>query len=272
MNYSEFIIAYSGKSFDYDGVSGVQCVDLIKMYLDKVFGIKAGAWGNAKDYYENFNNLPLKNSFDRIANTASFVPQKGDIVVWGAGLGNTYGHIAIATGEGNTSNFYSYDLNWGSKTVHKVNHNYKGFLGVLRAKDQSKITGVVEKLPDLQYRAHLENLGWQDVKDASQEAGTTGQGRKMEAIYLWGNNGLDLKYRVHIEDIGWQEWKNNGEMAGTTGQNKRIEAIEIKSNKTLRAEEHIQDVGWMPKSEGTEIKLGTEGKALRLEAFKITVV
>ena len=83
MNYSEFIIAYSGKSFDYDGVSGVQCVDLIKMYLDKVFGIKAGAWGNAKDYYENFNNLPLKNSFDRIANTASFVPQQGDIAVWG---------------------------------------------------------------------------------------------------------------------------------------------------------------------------------------------
>ena len=129
-----------------------------------------------------------------------------------------------------------------------------------------------KELPDLQYRVHLENLGWQDVRDASEEAGTTGEGRKMEAIYLWGNNGLDLKYRVHIEDIGWQDWKNNGEMAGTTGQNKRIEAIEIKSNKVLRAEEHIQDVGWMPKSEGTEIKLGTEGKALRLEAFKITVV
>lgn len=141
MNYSEFISEYNGKSFDYDGVSGVQCVDLIKMYLDKVFGIKAGAWGNAKDYYENFNNLPLKNNFERIANTPSFVPKKGDIAVWGAGLGNTYGHIAIATGEGNTSNFNSYDLNWNGKTVHKVNHTYKGFLGVLRPKDQSKIGG-----------------------------------------------------------------------------------------------------------------------------------
>ena len=128
------------------------------------------------------------------------------------------------------------------------------------------------KLPDLQYRAHLEDLGWQDVKDASQEAGTTGEARKLEAIYLWGNNGLDLKYRVHIQDIGWQDWKNNGEMAGTTGQNKAIEAIEIKSNKRLRAQEHIAEVGWMPKSEVTEIKLGTEGKALRLEAFKIEVV
>lgn len=141
MNYSEFISEYNGKSFDYDGVSGVQCVDLIKMYLDKVFGIKAGAWGNAKDYYENFNNLPLKNNFERIANTPSFVPKKGDIAVFGTGLGNKYGHICIATGEGDTDNFYSYDLNWNGKTVHKVNHTYKGFLGVLRPKDQSKIGG-----------------------------------------------------------------------------------------------------------------------------------
>ena len=37
--------------------------------------------------------------------------------MWGAGLGNTYGHIAIATGEGDTHQFYSYDLNWGQKVV-----------------------------------------------------------------------------------------------------------------------------------------------------------
>lgn len=40
MNYQEFINEYLGKSIDYDGVAGVQCVDLAKMYLDKVFGIK----------------------------------------------------------------------------------------------------------------------------------------------------------------------------------------------------------------------------------------
>lgn len=138
MNYQEFINEYNGKSFDYDKVAGVQCVDLAKMYLDKVFGIKPGSWGNAKDYFENFNNLPLKNSFTRIANTPSFVPKKGDIVVWGTGVGK-YGHISIATGEGNTHQFYSYDLNWGSKNVHKVLHNYKGFLGVLRPNAQDKI-------------------------------------------------------------------------------------------------------------------------------------
>lgn len=89
MNYNEFINIYNGKSFDYDGVAGVQCVDLVKMYLDKVFEIKPGAWGNAKDYYEKYNNIEnLKKNFNRISNTPSFVPQKGDIVIWGVGLGN----------------------------------------------------------------------------------------------------------------------------------------------------------------------------------------
>lgn len=145
MDYNEFIKTYKGKSFDYDGVSGVQCVDLVKQYLNKVFGIKPGSWGNAKDYYENYNsNKILKANFTRIANTADFIPKKGDIAVWGTGLGNKYGHIAIATGEGTTSYFYSYDLNWNGKTVKKVKHTYKGFLGVLRAKDQEKITGTAK--------------------------------------------------------------------------------------------------------------------------------
>ena len=141
MNYNEFIKKYLGKSIDYDGISGVQCVDLIKMYLDKVFEIKPSAWGNAKDYYENFNNLPLKNYFTRIKNTPDLIPQKGDICIWGTGLGNKYGHIAIATGEGTVKQFYSYDLNWGGKTVRRVLHNYTGFLGVLRPNDQTKIGG-----------------------------------------------------------------------------------------------------------------------------------
>ena len=133
MNYNEFIKKYLGKSIDYDGVAGVQCVDLIKMYLDKVFNIKAGSWGNAKDYYLNFEKLPLSKYFIRIKNTVSFIPKRGDICVWGSEL-NIYGHVAIATGEGDTRYFYSYDLNWGSKNVKKVLHSYRGFLGVLRYK------------------------------------------------------------------------------------------------------------------------------------------
>lgn len=71
--------------------------------------------------------------------------RNGDIVVWDKRHGK-YGHIAIATGEGNTSYFYSYDQNWIIKKMHKVKHDYKGgFAGVLRPKKQAKINGQIMK-------------------------------------------------------------------------------------------------------------------------------
>lgn len=140
MTYDEFVSAYNGKATDYDGAYGAQCVDLIKMYLNKVFGIKPGSWGNAKYYWLNFSkHSELTKNFTKIENTASFVPQAGDIMVWNGNVGGGSGHVAICTGEGNTSEFYSYDQNWNGKAMHKVKHDYDDVYGVLRPKNQSKI-------------------------------------------------------------------------------------------------------------------------------------
>lgn len=79
----------------------MQCVDLVKLYLYKVFGIRAGAWGNARDYWLDFSSHPtMTANFIKIKNTPSFIPKKGDIVVWNGDIStkNNYGHIAIATG------------------------------------------------------------------------------------------------------------------------------------------------------------------------------
>lgn len=51
--------------------------------------------------------------------------KNGDVVVWDLRHGK-YGHIAIATGEGTTKWFKSYDQNWIIKKMHLVKHNYKG--------------------------------------------------------------------------------------------------------------------------------------------------
>ena len=126
--------------------------------------------------------------------------------------------------------------------------------------------------PDIQCKVHMQDIGWTDWKQEGELLGTTGEERRIEAIILQGNNGIELSYRVHMADIGWSNWVKNGEVAGTTGEARRIEAIEIKSNRDLEVEEHIQSVGWMPSSKGTNIKIGTEGKSLRLEAFKIKIV
>jgi len=141
MSFDNFVRAYLGKAIDYDGAAGKQCVDLIKLYLKHCFGILAGAWGNAHAYYDYFSIRPeLKANFVRIKNSKKFVPIKGDICVWSKNM-NKYGHIAIATGEGDTDSFKSLDMNWGKESARYVTHDYDYFLGVLRPIHREGIDG-----------------------------------------------------------------------------------------------------------------------------------
>ena len=144
MNLDEFINEYRGKRVEYDHVSLYQCVDLVKMYARKVLGLDFGAFGNAKDYFYNFEHIDLlKSNFTKIKNTPTFIPQKGDIVVWKNGK---YGHIAVATGDGTTKWFNSFDQNYGiNKRCRIVKHDYKNFLGVLRPNNQMAVNGTKYK-------------------------------------------------------------------------------------------------------------------------------
>ena len=92
MTSTQFKAKWLGKRVDYDGVAAFQCVDLIKQYVDEVFGIKAGGWGNAITYWTNTKHpLVIDYGFKRVTGT----PQAGDIVV--IDTGNNIGHIGIAT-------------------------------------------------------------------------------------------------------------------------------------------------------------------------------
>ena len=109
MTYDEFQKKYLGAAVDFDGVAGVQCVDLVDQYLKDCFGI-TGVWCNgAKDLYNNFASYPaLVAAFDRVPNTPELVVQKGDIIIWGGG---SWGHTGIGTGEGNVDWFMSLEEN-----------------------------------------------------------------------------------------------------------------------------------------------------------------
>ena len=82
MKLSEFVDRYLDKSTDYDGVSGVQCVDLAKLYIDKVIGVHPQSIGNANAYYDDYEDTYLKRYFDRIPYKKGVKPQRGDLVVW----------------------------------------------------------------------------------------------------------------------------------------------------------------------------------------------
>ena len=149
ITYDAFEKKYLGKAVDYDGVYGVQCVDLFDQYIKEVFGI-TGVWCNgAKDLYKKFNSYPaLVKNFTRIANTRELVVKKGDVVIWGGG---SWGHVGICTGKGNIDWFETIEENTLGKheKTQKVTHYYNKktgvdscspVLGVLRPKDQTRVS------------------------------------------------------------------------------------------------------------------------------------
>lgn len=136
MTFEKWVSQNLGKSIDYDGTYGVQCVDLAKHYIKNVLGVKPESIGNAIEYYNKRKTSEyLTKNFKWIDNTAEFVPKKGDLCVFTSRSGN--GHISVATGEGTTSYFYSYDQNF-PRAKHEpmtlVKHSYTSLLGVLRPK------------------------------------------------------------------------------------------------------------------------------------------
>lgn len=130
MTYDEFEKKYLGKAVDYDGVAGVQCVDLADQYLKDCFGIQ-GIWVNgARDFYNNFTAYTaLVKAFDRIPNTRDLIVQKGDIVIWGKGM---WGHVGIGTGVGDIDKFECIEQNTLGKheATQKVMHTFNGVSGV----------------------------------------------------------------------------------------------------------------------------------------------
>lgn len=138
MTFDEFVTKWNGKGIDFDGAYGDQCMDLMHQYVVEVLGLSDGrilAAPAAKYVYLNFSTIYGNQYFERIANTPTGVPQKGDIVLWDG----YYGHVAIFK-EGNVNNFRSFDQNYpvGSK-CHIQYHNYTNVLGWLRFKKPVKL-------------------------------------------------------------------------------------------------------------------------------------
>lgn len=148
--------------------------------------------------------------------------------------------------------------------------DYMGIPNALGTYNSAKYQ--IDNQLNIKYEVHIQDIGWQEQKENGEIAGTEGQSKRIEAIKIHCEKSL--KYRVHIQDIGWTEYVPNDCIAGTEGQSKRIEAIEIVTDGTykIRAKAHIQDIGWATSTTGTIIKIGTEGRALRLEALTLEII
>lgn len=137
----------------------------------------------------------------------------------------------------------------------------------------------IEK-PELTYCSHISDVGWQSIVKESNVSGTTGEGKRMEAmkLYLKNSNGSSaISYNAHLAGIGWQGWKSSGEVSGTVGEQRQVEAVKIKL--TGLASElfhiyyrvHVRGYGWLGWAKDGELA-GTEGANLRIEAIQIEIL
>lgn len=129
MNYDAFIAKYNGKSIDWDGVYGAQCVDLVAFYCQE--NGKPIARANAKDWW---GHPVLTGAFDFITNNPADlkqVPPRGAIIIWNGNLAGSggYGHIAIFDAVVSPGVFRSFDQNWGGMYCHFVTHNWNNVIG-----------------------------------------------------------------------------------------------------------------------------------------------
>lgn len=136
----------------------------------------------------------------------------------------------------------------------------------------------IDRQLHVQYRVHVQNIGWQNYVKDGDMAGTSGKSYRVEALninLINAPNDAKILYRAHVQNIGWQNWQQNGSMAGTSGKSYRVEALEIilenLDKYTVEYQVHIQDKGWSDWYMDGETA-GTVGQGKRIEALRIRLV
>lgn len=132
----------------------------------------------------------------------------------------------------------------------------------------------------LEYRVHVQDIGWMDWVSQGQSAGTAGQSKRLEGLEIRLTGSLasyySVQYQVHIQDYGdAQGFVRDGTLAGTTGESKRLEEVQIKlvplgsGSMSVNYRVHRQDYGWEANYLTDGATSGTTGQAKRLEGIEI---
>jgi len=138
MSLQEHVKKWIGREADWDGKYGGQCVDLFRFYCKEVLGIpNPKPVVGAKDFYEKYSDdTVLREYFEPIENTPDALPEVGDCIIWGRGVGSGYGHVAIFL-QGSLKSFDSFDENWPTLSKCTITHHgYSNVLGWLHPRKE----------------------------------------------------------------------------------------------------------------------------------------
>lgn len=168
----------------------------------------------------------------------------------------------------------------GTATITVKTLNGKTATCVVTVQKQDKQDTTNKKVPDVGYRTHVQNDGWQGYVRNGAMSGTSGRSLRLEGININLDNneyGGGIEYRTHVQNIGWQSYVKNGAMSGTSGRSLRLEAIQIRLTGEISKyydvyyRVHCQNFGWLDWAKNGE-EAGSSGYAYRLEGIEIRLV
>lgn len=141
---------------------------------------------------------------------------------------------------------------------------------------------VEDAVPHVEYVAHLQDVGWMAPVSDGLLAGTTGEGKRVEAVQIRLNlagTGLSggIEYSTHVQNVGWTTAVADGATAGSMGKAQRVEAVDIGLVGDVAAtydvcyRAHAQNIGWMEWARNGEYA-GTAAMGTRIEALQVVLV
>ena len=222
---------------------------------------------NYKIYFDNYYNTIYNNS-----GVSLKIISQDDLDAYGW-LGGTYISNNMNATEDPDKVYYKFD------NVEKGTY-YLLLSNDYQSNNSEYSIGVYESpVVNVSYRTHVQSYGWQGYVSNGTVSGTSGKGKRLEAINISVNgiSNLGIQYTTHCQSYGWLPWSSNGEMNGTEGEAKRLEAIKIQltgANKDkfdVYYRVHAQSYGWLGWAKNGA-PAGTAGYGKRLEAIQIIVV
>ena len=136
-------------------------------------------------------------------------------------------------------------------------------------------------------------MAW--AKDGG-EAGTTGYGRRLEAVqvrlvrkgdtapssdggnvdYAFKKKPMSLSYRAHVSNVGWQGAVSDGATAGTTGRGLALEDLKLSLDSSdysdgsaVQVDAHVSGIGWQGWDTPSPSEGGTTGQGRAVEAVRL---
>lgn len=141
---------------------------------------------------------------------------------------------------------------------------------------EDSVDGITVPDHNVSYRAHVQNIGWQQDRQNGSIAGTVGKSLRIESLTAsLDDPNSSIKINGHVQGIGWQGWKTGS--CGTTGKSKRLEAIRVRLTGNLSNDYdiwyrvHSSNVGWLGWAKNGA-PAGTTGKGYAAEAVQMVLV